>query len=99
VARRPRWCSALSYARLRVRRHDRHALAARLVMITPLPEVDLAGAAALWANLAGTLSPSRCRRAVYGTPHVLWQYQWAGPQLSISVWRWRCNALGIGMRD
>ena len=54
--------------------------------IAPPPQVDPDGAAALWANLAGTLTPSRRRRLLYGTPHVVWQYTWTGRQLPISVW-------------
>jgi hypothetical protein len=67
-------------------RHGRHVRDARVVTIAPPPEVDPAGARALWANLAGTLAPSRRRRAVYGTPHVVWQYLWTGRQLTISIW-------------
>ena len=67
-------------------RHHRQAHGARLVTIAPPPEVDPAGAGALWANLAGTLAPSWRRRLVYGTPHVVWQYAWAGRQLTIIVW-------------
>ncbi|MFC0505027.1 type IV secretory system conjugative DNA transfer family protein [Micromonospora costi] len=69
-----------------LRRHRRHADAARLVTIAPPPEVDPRGAAALWANLAGTLTPSRRRRWLYGSPHVAWQYTWTGRRLLISVW-------------
>jgi hypothetical protein len=67
-------------------RHRRHAVGARLVTIAPPPEVDPHGAAALWANLAGTLTPSRHRRLIYGSPHVVWQYTWTGRQLLISIW-------------
>ncbi|HEX8629932.1 MAG TPA: DUF87 domain-containing protein [Catenuloplanes sp.] len=67
-------------------RHRRHATGARLVTIAPPPEVDAHGSAAVWANLAGTLTPSRRNRLLYGTPHVVWQYTWTGRQLLISVW-------------
>ncbi|MEO3780487.1 DUF87 domain-containing protein [Micromonospora sp. B11E3] len=67
-------------------RHRRHADGARLVTIAPPPEVDAHSAAALWANLAGTLTPSRRRRWLYGSPHVAWQYTWTGRRLLISVW-------------
>ncbi|WP_432844316.1 type IV secretory system conjugative DNA transfer family protein [Dactylosporangium sp. CA-092794] len=67
-------------------RHRRHAEGARLVTIAPPPEVDPHSAAALWANLHGTLTPSRRRRLLYGSPHVVWQYTWSGRQLLISVW-------------
>ncbi|MFG1892230.1 type IV secretory system conjugative DNA transfer family protein [Micromonospora sp. NPDC049051] len=67
-------------------RHRRHADGARLVTIAPPPEVDPHSAAALWANLAGTLTPSRRHRLLYGSPHVVWQYTWTGRRLLISVW-------------
>ncbi len=67
-------------------RHRRHAEGARLVTVAPPPEVDAASAAALWANLHGTLTPSTKRRLLYGSPHVVWQYSWIGRQLIISVW-------------
>src|SRR5262249_47764842 len=54
--------------------------------VAPPPEVEPAGAGALWANLAGTLTPGRWRRLRYGRPHVVWQYTWTGRQLSITVW-------------
>ncbi|WP_246835710.1 DUF87 domain-containing protein [Micromonospora sp. MH33] len=67
-------------------RHRRHSEGARLVTIAPPPEVDARCASALWANLAGTLTPSRRRRWLYGSPHVAWQYTWAGRRLLISMW-------------
>jgi hypothetical protein len=67
-------------------RHRHHARGARLVTIAPPPEVDPHSAAALWANLTGTLTPSRRRRLLYGSPHVVWQYTWTGRQLLISLW-------------
>ncbi len=67
-------------------RHRRHATDGRLVTIAPPPQVEAANAAALWANLAGVLTPSRRRRILYGTPHVVWQYAWTGRQLIISLW-------------
>ncbi|MGC4808754.1 type IV secretory system conjugative DNA transfer family protein [Micromonospora sp. DT233] len=66
--------------------HRYHAAGARLVTIAPPPEVDEHSAAALWANLAGILTPSRRRRLLYGTPHVALQYVWTGRQLLISLW-------------
>ncbi|WP_435825983.1 type IV secretory system conjugative DNA transfer family protein [Micromonospora zamorensis] len=67
-------------------RHRHHALGARLVTIAPPPEVDPHSAPALWANLAGVLTPSRRRRLLHGAPHVVWQYTWSGRQLLISIW-------------
>ncbi|MCW3818601.1 type IV secretion system DNA-binding domain-containing protein [Micromonospora sp. DR5-3] len=71
---------------LQLWRHRQHAHGARLVTIAPPPEVDPHSAAALWANLAGTLTPSRRRRWLYGSPHVAWQYTWTGRRLLISIW-------------
>jgi hypothetical protein len=67
-------------------RHNHHARDARLVTISPPPEVAPASAAAWWANVAGILTPSRRRRLLYGSPHIAWQYTWSGRQLLISVW-------------
>ncbi|WP_442933825.1 type IV secretory system conjugative DNA transfer family protein [Micromonospora sp. CPCC 205556] len=71
---------------VQVWRHRRHADGARLVTIAPPPQVDPHSAAALWANLAGTLTAPRGVRRLYGRPHVAWQYTWSGRQLLISVW-------------
>jgi hypothetical protein len=67
-------------------RHRHHADGAHPVTIAPPPEVDAKSAAALWANLAGTLTPSRRRRLLYGSPHVVWQYGWIGRRLLIPLW-------------
>ena len=67
-------------------RHRRRAAGARLITIAPPPEVEPAGAAALWANLAGTLTPSRWRWIRYGTPHLVFQYNWSGRRMLLSVW-------------
>jgi hypothetical protein len=67
-------------------RHRHHATDARLVTIAPPPRVDAACAAALWANLAGILTPSRRRRLLFGSPHVVFQYCWTGRRLLISIW-------------
>ncbi|MBM0273973.1 ATP-binding protein [Micromonospora sp. STR1s_6] len=71
---------------LAIWRHRHHADGARLVTIAPPPEVDPHSSAALWSNLAGTLTPSRRRRLLYGSPHVVWQYTWTGRRLLIGVW-------------
>ncbi|WP_212992251.1 type IV secretory system conjugative DNA transfer family protein [Actinoplanes auranticolor] len=67
-------------------RQRRHAATARLITIAPPPEVDPHSASALWANLHGTLTPSRPKRLLYGSPHLVWQYTWTGRHLLISVW-------------
>ena len=53
-------------------RHRHHADHAQLITIAPPPEVEPAGAGAMWANLSGTLSPSWRRRLLYGTPQCKW---------------------------
>ncbi|WP_428962226.1 type IV secretory system conjugative DNA transfer family protein [Micromonospora fluostatini] len=95
AAQRP-WLAAVAAAVLavgvaarglvQVWRHRHHARGARLVTIAPPPEVDPHSAPALWAHLAGVLTPARWRRLLYGAPHVVWQYTWSGRQLLISVW-------------
>ncbi|WP_436837912.1 type IV secretory system conjugative DNA transfer family protein [Micromonospora rifamycinica] len=75
-----------SWNMVEIWRHRHHAYGARLVTIAPPPEVDPRSAGALWANLAGVLTPSRRRRLLYGAPHVVWQYTWSGRQLLISIW-------------
>lgn len=61
-----------------------HSTGARVVAIAPPPQVDPHATDAWWANLAGTLTPSRwCRPA--RAPHVVRQYTWTGRQLTISV--------------
>ncbi|WP_416901316.1 type IV secretory system conjugative DNA transfer family protein [Micromonospora echinospora] len=67
-------------------RHQYHVKGARLITVAPPPQVDEHGAAALWTNLAGILTPSRRRRLLYGGPHVVLQYAWTGRQLIISLW-------------
>jgi len=58
---------------------------ARYVAILPPPEADLAGAAALWANLHGLLRP-RWRALVSGQPHVTFELAWSGRMLRIGMW-------------
>ncbi|WP_428967094.1 type IV secretory system conjugative DNA transfer family protein [Micromonospora fluostatini] len=67
-------------------RHRHHTAGARLVTIAPPPQVETSSAAALWANLHGTLTPSRRRRLLHGAPHVVWQYTWTGRRLLITLW-------------
>ena len=76
----------IATARVRTMRHQRLALHAQQVLITPPPEVDPAGANAWWANLYELLAPSRWRRLVYGAPHVAMEYRWTGRALTIHVW-------------
>src|SRR6266511_986505 len=67
-------------------RHRHRAADARLVTIAPPPQVEAADAAALWANLAGILTPSRRRRILHGVPHVVFQYTTLFRSLLISIW-------------
>jgi hypothetical protein len=67
-------------------RQDRWTRDAHAVAITPPPEVAPGGAAVWWANLAELLDPAPWRRLVFGVPHVVVQYHWAGRQLTISCW-------------
>ena len=92
VAHRP-WLAAVAVVGLAVWavgrialaawRHQYHADHAERVTIAPPPEVDPAGAQALWSNLSRTLSPSLRRPVLYGTPHVVWEYRWIGRHLTI----------------
>ncbi|HEX2809827.1 MAG TPA: hypothetical protein VHN80_26995, partial [Kineosporiaceae bacterium] len=73
----------LTVARLRHHRLVRHA---HQVRITPPPQVETAGAAVFWANLAELLAAAPRRRRLYGNTHVALEYRWAGRQLSILAW-------------
>lgn len=58
---------------------------ARLVAILPPPDVDPAGAVALWANLVGLLRPA-WRRRVIGQPHVGFEYRFTSDGSHIRLW-------------
>jgi hypothetical protein len=73
-------------AAVRAARHRRLTRHAHQILIIPPPEVDPAGAAVWWANLAELLTPSPWRRLVLGAPHLAMEYRWAGRQLTIGVW-------------
>ncbi|MEV4706816.1 helicase HerA domain-containing protein [Actinoplanes sp. NPDC049316] len=59
---------------------------ARLILISPPPEVEPSGTAVLWATLAEILRPSWRRRLRDGRPHLAVEYRWSGRQLQIGVW-------------
>lgn len=67
-------------------RHRRLLRHAHQVVITPPPEVDPDSAARWWATCAEILRPAGWRRLIHGTPHVGFEYRWAGRQLTINIW-------------
>jgi hypothetical protein len=69
-----------------VRRHAHRCRHARLVLISPPPLVEPAGAAVLWATLAEILRPGWRRRIREGRSHLAFEYRWSGRQLQIGIW-------------
>jgi hypothetical protein len=68
-----------AYRRRRLTRDGR-----RIEVLAP-PEVDPAGAAALWDHLHDLLRP-RWRRFAVGQPHLVFEYVWSVQGLLIAVW-------------
>ncbi|GIH16341.1 type IV secretory system conjugative DNA transfer family protein [Rugosimonospora africana] len=66
--------------------HRRRARHARMVRITPPPQVDPAGAAAWWANLSALLNPGQPWWRPRRVAHIGMEYRWAGRQLTVMVW-------------
>jgi hypothetical protein len=58
---------------------------ARLVEISCPPQADEAGAAALWAHLMGLLHPA-WKRAVFGQPHLAFEYVADAAGMHIRLW-------------
>ena len=70
---------------LRRRRHAALAAHARVITVLAPPLADPAGGEALWGHLTGLLRP-RWGRLWHGQPHIGFEYTWAGPVMTISVW-------------
>jgi hypothetical protein len=70
---------------LRRRRHAALAAGARVITVLAPPQADPAGGQVLWANLGGLLRPPWARWW-HGQPHIGFEYTWAGPVMTISVW-------------
>jgi len=67
------------------RRRRLLASGARLITVLPPPEVDPAGAQALWSNLMALLRPA-WRRLTDGQPHLAFEYRWDTAGLQIRLW-------------
>jgi hypothetical protein len=58
---------------------------AQLVSVAAPPEVDAAGSVLLWQHLA------QCERSAWmkfwrGQPHLVYEYDFAGPRLTVRIW-------------
>jgi len=67
------------------RRRRLLASGARLITVLPPPDVDPAGAQALWSNLMALLRPA-WRRLTDGQPHLAFEYHWDTAGLQILLW-------------
>lgn len=72
---------------LAARRRQRRRMAdgARLVRVLAPPDVDPAGAAALWSNLVALLRPA-WRRALAGQPHIGFELTAGAGGLQVGLW-------------
>jgi len=70
---------------LRRRQHAALAADARVITVLAPPLADPAGGQALWGHLTGLLRPPWAR-LWHGQPHIGFEYAWAGPVMTISVW-------------
>ncbi|GLW98792.1 type IV secretion system DNA-binding domain-containing protein [Microtetraspora sp. NBRC 16547] len=75
-------------------RHVRLARDAWLVEISCPPQVDLAGAVALWSHLVGLLRPA-WKRFLLGQPHIVFEYVGDAAGVRIQVWVPGCVPNGI----
>jgi hypothetical protein len=58
---------------------------ARLITITPPPEVEESGGPAFWGNLIGLMRPP-LRRLLEGQPHLAFEYTWTSAGARIQIW-------------
>ena len=70
---------------LRRRQHAALAADAQVITVLAPPLADPAGGEALWGHLTGLLRPPWARLR-HGQPHLGFEYTWAGPVMTISVW-------------
>ena len=70
---------------LRRRQHAALAADAQVITVLAPPLADPAGGEALWGHLGGLLRPPWAR-LWHGQPHIGFEYAWAGPVMTISVW-------------
>lgn len=66
-------------------RHRVWARQARLVDVLPPPTAELAGAEAFWTQMLGLLRPA-WKRALFGQPHVVWEYVIDPAGLRVRLW-------------
>lgn len=78
---------AVLVLRVVLRRLDERAgrRSARLVQVAAPPEVDHAGAVLLWQHLAQA-ERSRWDRFWRGQPHLVFEYAFTGPRLTVRIW-------------
>jgi hypothetical protein len=67
-------------------RHDRMQRGAQTVTVTVPPVVEPAGAGQFWATVYGAVFRVWWRRLLTGTPHLGFEYRWAGRALTVHVW-------------
>jgi len=67
---------------------------ARFVAILAPPDADPAGASVLWSNLVALLRPWG-QRAIFGQPHLSFEFRWSSEGLGIGLWVPRCVPPGM----
>jgi hypothetical protein len=66
-------------------RNRRFSVGAHLVEVAVPPHVEEGSAAAWWTHLVGLTAPA-WKRAVYGQPHISWEYVADATGLRIRIW-------------